>query len=82
METNEMNVNAAVPDENATAIDPLADFYELANNLIKDRSKDPAMAIAIAYGSLNTLIRKELLTPAQAEQVLGSFTISLLNLMC
>ena len=79
METNEMK---AVPDENTTAIDPLADFYELANNLIKDRSKDPAMAIAIAYGSLNTLIRKELLTPAQAEQVLGSFTISLLNLMC
>lgn len=83
---DEMKVNAAPantdPQTEAPAeMDPLKDFYELANNLIKDRSKDPTLAISIAYGCLNTIARQGKLTPAQMEQVFGSFVISYLNLL-
>lgn len=74
-------VPANTDPQTEAAADPLKDFYELGNNLLKDKTKAPEIAIAIAYGSLNTITRQGNLTPAQLEQVLGSFVISYLNLL-
>ena len=74
-------VPANTDPQTEAAVDPLKDFYDLANNLLKDKSKDPVVAMAIAYGGLNTITRKGELTPAQMEQVFGSFVISYLNLL-